>query len=220
MNDLIMDYHFASNVFRAKRPEFIAPTLEVFNEYSNHIKAQQGIFDVYPGTMTNTMIGDERLQNLSNTILEYAWHALNNQGYNMGYFNTFFISLWGQEHQRTSNMEYHLHGESSQISGFYFLEAPEHSTSVFFHDPRAVKVYSGLPERDMNQLTQATSMVNYTPEPGDLIMTNSWLPHSFSRNKSYLPVKFLHFNIGVMSNQQAEVSQPLSDKLPAPAIVV
>lgn len=220
MNDLIMDFHFASNVFRAKRPEFIASTLEVFDEYSNRVKTEQGIFDVLPGTMTHSMVGDERLHNLSNTILDYAWHALNNQGYNMDFFSTFFISLWGQEHQRTSSMEYHLHGENSQISGFYFLEAPERSSNIFFHDPRAVKVYAGLPERDLNQLTVATSMINYAPEPGDLIMTNSWLPHSFSRNRSYLPVKFLHFNIGVIANQQAPVCQTSNEKLPAPAIVV
>ena len=30
---------------------------------------------------------------------------------------------------------------------------------------------------------------------GDLFITNSWLPHSFTRNQSEQPFEFIHFNI-------------------------
>lgn len=221
MNDLIMDDLFPVNVFRVKKLEFVENTLRVFNEYTGKIQQEKGIFDIYPATMSQNMVGDERLAELSKTILEYAWQALNMQGYNMDMFFTYFTSLWGQEHQRTSSMDYHSHGQNSQISGFYFLEVPANSMRVLFHDPKPVKVYAGLPERRQENITSAASIVNYIPEAGDLILTNSWLAHSFTRNLSYAPVKFLHFNIGVgLKEQTNKLPENNSENLPPPPIVV
>ena len=63
---------------------------------------------------------------------------------------------------------------------------------------RAAKMYCALPERDTSNLTAASSMANYIPNAGDLFFANSWLPHSFPRNESKEPLKFIHFNINVI----------------------
>jgi len=42
-------------------------------------------------------------------------------------------------------------------------------------------------------------MVSFKPENGMLLFSNSWLPHSFTRNGSDKPFKFLHFNLGIMA---------------------
>jgi hypothetical protein len=36
------------------------------------------------------------------------------------------------------------------------------------------------------------------PEPGDLIFSNAWLEHSFTRNRSNLPFNFIHININIL----------------------
>jgi hypothetical protein len=95
-------------------------------------------------------------------------------------------------------MEHHIHGLDVQLCGFYFLDTPDDSSRVFFHDPRAVKVYAGLPERSSDVLTSAHNMVYYIPKPGDIFFTNAWLAHSFSRNASQQPFNFIHINVRVM----------------------
>jgi hypothetical protein len=45
------------------------------------------------------------------------------------------------------------------------------------------------------------------------MFTNSWLPHSFTKNPSKKPFKFIHFNVGVMPAPQQQ-QQPLQQQQP------
>lgn len=204
-NDLIMENIFPCSIFRIKRPDLLPGALEVFNESVEKIKNQHGVNQLYPVTHTENFFNDSRLSDLYGALLHYAWTALMSQGYDMKNFSTYFNALWGQEHQRGSSMEQHFH--SSAITGVFILEAPKNSMNIVFHDPKAVKIFAGLPETNANEITPASPLVYYTPEAGDIFLTNSWLPHSFSRNASFSPVKFLHFNIGTAYNQPAEGQQ-------------
>ena len=40
-------------------------------------------------------------------------------------------------------------------------------------------------------------MINFEPKVGQFMFTNAWLPHSFTKNNSEQPFKFIHFNLGV-----------------------
>jgi hypothetical protein len=66
-----------------------------------------------------------------------------------------------------------------------------------FHDPRPAKPMTSWAEQDAAQVTPASNMVHFTPKPGMLMFTNSWLPHSFSRHEAEEPIRFIHFNIGL-----------------------
>jgi hypothetical protein len=68
------------------------------------------------------------------------------------------------------------------------------------HDPNHAKRQISLPENDMNNLTLASTTVNFAQniKAGDFYFFNSWLPHSFAPNRSTKPFKFIHFNVGVM----------------------
>ena len=116
--------------------------------------------------------------------------------------------MWTQEHYKHSSMEQHVHGYGAQIVGFYFLEVPEGSSRVIFHDPRAGKVQNDLPERDPNNASIASRMINFEPKPGLLMLTNSWLAHSFTRHASDKPIKFVHFNLNV---QPANAASPAAE---------
>jgi hypothetical protein len=54
-----------------------------------------------------------------------------------------------------------------------------------------------LPQQDANQATLASTMINFKPEPGMLMIAPSWLPHSFGRNPVKAPFRFVHFNLAV-----------------------
>jgi hypothetical protein len=72
------------------------------------------------------------------------------------------------------------------------------------HDPRPGKVIVSLPAEDDSKITAASPMVMFTPEPGVLILTNSWLPHSFTRNQSDKPMRFVHMNLSVAIQETPE----------------
>ena len=193
-----VDYHFASTLHRAKEPQFLSTVKPVFDEYVQKIKNSnppQSL--VYPAILTELISTDERLREFVQYVSNISWDVLNSQGYNMDLFYTDASEMWGHHYPYTSNMEQHIHGQDVQLCGFYFIDTPPNSLSMYIHDPRAVKIHAGLPERQSKTLTSAHNKVYYTPEPGDLIFINSWLSHSFSRNQSQHPYNFLHINIRV-----------------------
>jgi hypothetical protein len=147
--------------------------------------------------MTESLLSDERLKEFASYIANTAWNILDSQGYNMDELNTFFTEMWCQEHYKHSGMDQHVHNFGSQIIGFYFIECPEKKSKVVFHDPRPGKVQIDLPQKNESEVTISSAMVNFEATPGTFMFTNAWLPHSFTRNESDEPVKFIHFNLTV-----------------------
>ena len=212
LDQFTVDNHFSSSVTRANVPEFLSTVKPVFEEYvkrSNTMNVDRN--PVYPGIMTELLSTDESMVPFVQYINNISWEILNHQGYNMDLFYTDASEMWGQYHPYSSNMEQHTHGGGVQLCGFYFIETPANSSKMFIHDPRSAKVQIGLPERQSDSITHAHSLINYTPEPGDLIFTNPWLSHSFSRNSSHLPYSFIHINVRVVNrdNYETNVSGPI-----------
>lgn len=200
--------HFACPVYIIDRPDFLAAVQEVSEESLKTAHAQHQVNDIYPAMMTGTFHNDPRVKAFAEYVAMTAWNILDDQGYAMQHFNTFFESMWTQEHHKQSSMEQHIHGGGVQIVGFYFLEVPEGSSRVVFHDPRPGKVMGDLPQKDTSQATPASQMINFEAKPGRLIFSNAWLPHSFTRHAGEAPLKFIHFNLGVMyANTQGQTCQ-------------
>ena len=138
---------------------------------------------------------DARLGEFMRYVSQTGWNILDSQGYAMDNFNTFISELWVHDYKKYGDMAQHVHSNPAQLVGMYFLEVPEKSNSFIIHDPRPGKVMTNLPEKDMNAVTSGSSMINFTPKPGYLYFTNSWLPHSFSKNLSNSSFKMVHFSI-------------------------
>jgi uncharacterized protein (TIGR02466 family) len=207
-SELIVEQFFSSAVFRMHRPDFLHTIRPLFNEYVDSVRGEivdKKEYKIYPAIMTRNMHQDERLDAFVAFIGNLSWTILDGQGYNMDMYYTKIQDMWGQNHQQASGMDHHIHGVGSVLSGFYFIDVPETSSQVTFHDPRSAKIYSGLPERNINNLTPACNMINFTPKAGDLIIANSWLPHSFLRNFNTSAFNFLHFNIEVVPNTNMDI---------------
>lgn len=194
--------YFASSVYELKKPIFLESVNSVSNAYLEKDKIFSSELDkIHPVRMTEHYFNDHRIKDFSNYVVQTSWNILKNQGYAMQDKQTFFLEMWTQEHHKTSDMQQHIHGNNAQIVAFYFLNTPKDSSKLVFHDSRLAKIISNLPEENVNNATNASTMVNFTPEAGTLFLTNSYIPHSFSRNKSEEPLRFVHMSIGVSNIQ-------------------
>jgi uncharacterized protein (TIGR02466 family) len=199
---LNQEAHFASVIYSIKRPDLLIEVGSAVNELLERVKAAKPINEVYPVYMTETLSGNANTAKLEQFIAESAWAILNDQGYMMDAFETFVSEFWAQEHHKHSGMEQHVHPYGVMLSGFYFLKTPEQGCMVELHDPRPGKVQASLPPRDLSKVTQANNSLLIKPEPGLMVFTNAWLPHSFTRNASDEPATFIHFNVSVRTAQQ------------------
>lgn len=196
-NELQNFFYFPCSVHVVERPEFLDVVGQVSEEYLEIAHQKNKIDEIYPVYMTDNYFNDSRLDGFCEFIGSTAWDILNNQGYKMENFLTTFTEMWTQEHYKHSSMDAHTHGNGSQIVGFYFLETPDNSSHVVFHDPRAGKTQTDLPESKIENVSLASRMINFKPKPGLMVFTNSWLAHSFTRHAADKPIKFVHFNLTV-----------------------
>jgi uncharacterized protein (TIGR02466 family) len=201
-------YHFPCPIYIIERPDFLEVVNSVSEEALDVQRKENDLNEIYPLYMTGNYYGDARLTKFTEFVGATAWNILSEQGYAMQDKAVSFTEMWTQEHHKHSAMDAHVHGFGSQIVGFYFLETPEDSSRVVFHDPRSAKVQIDLPEQDMNMATPASKMINFEPKAGMMIFANSWLSHSFTRHASNKPIKFVHFNLTVIHQPQACAMPP------------
>ena len=199
-NQLGVAYHFPCPIYLIEKPEFVESVSEVSEESLS--KKRGNVDDIYPVLMSDNFYDDSRVAPFAEFVGQTAWNILSEQGYAMDGYLVQFSEMWTQEHHKHSLMEQHIHGHGAQIVGFYFLEVPEGSSRVVFHDPRASKLPIDLPETDMTKASIASKMINFEPKPGLLIFANAWLAHSFTRHAAETPIKFVHFNLNVQTAQQ------------------
>ena len=50
-------------------------------------------------------------------------------------------------------------------------------------------------------MTDAISTIQYKPEPGDMVIFNGYLPHSFVVDSGKIPFRFIHFNLQAFPKQ-------------------
>jgi uncharacterized protein (TIGR02466 family) len=194
-------YYFPSAVYSAAKPEFLEAVNEVAAEALKAINRE--VHEIYPMSNTDNFASDPRIADFVQYIGQNGWSILQGQGYAMENIEILVESVWAQEHRKHSLMEQHIHGNGAQLVGFYFLDTPDDCSRAMFHDPRAGKVQINMPEHNMGNATPASDMINFAPEPGMLLISNAWLPHSFGRHGSNKPLRFVHFNLGVRYVQSA-----------------
>jgi hypothetical protein len=204
-NQLDVFNYFPSTVYSIKKPNFLDLVKTVSSEaLAKRRKDQPKLDPIYPVYQTENLFGDPRLSEFTNYIGATAWNILQSQGYEMSNKAVHFLEMWCQEHHRHSSMDEHVHGHTAQLIGFYFIDVPKDGQRVVISDPRAGKKQINLPETNMSNVTYASNSVNFVPEPGSLFFANAWLPHSFTRNASAKPMRFIHFTIGVHQVQQPQ----------------
>jgi uncharacterized protein (TIGR02466 family) len=190
-------FYFSSGIYSIIDTQFLTLIRQVSKIYLDDAKKKLKLDKTYPVMQGNNMNSDPKVQPFAQFVVDVAYQILASQGYNMTNLKMVYNEMWAQEHNTGSGHEQHIHGMGNQISGFYFFDVPKDGPKIVFHDPRPAKVYANLPETDSTQATLASDMINYTPEPGMFIFTNSWLPHTIQRNPAKQPIRLIHFNLAV-----------------------
>ncbi len=196
-NEISEGFHFVSAIYNINAPQFLDAATQVANTAITDTERQQKQKDLYPAAMSAHLGEDERLKGLSEFLLGYATKILAAQGYNMASVVPVINEFWLQEHFIYSSMDQHVHDRGAQINAFFVIDNAENGCKFCIHDPRPGKVQAGLEQADFNTVTYASNQVFFELKPGTCVLTNSWLPHSFTRNGSNKPTRFFHINIGV-----------------------
>lgn len=205
-------HYFATPIYITQQPQFLDTVRAIAADSLKKVHGKKKPDKIYPVLMSGNMLEDERIAPFAEFVGSTAWNILASQGFAMDGFSTTFTELWCQEHYQTSSMDYHAHPGGNFIVGFYFLDVPEGAPPAVIHDPRPSRVMMSLPEADPTQATLASTMINFRPQPGMMMFAPAWLAHSFGRNASKEPFRFVHFNLTVQ--QTAPVMGP------APAEVI
>ena len=207
MADKLTETHyFVTPIYSVQKPEFLDIVKAVSDRHLEASrKRKKG--KRYLNVMTASYMADKAIQPFTQYVSQTAWNILAAQGVAMEPLVTYFTEMWTQEHNTMSSMETHVHGRGAQITGFYFLDVPKGGCKLVIHDPRPGKVISSLPEADNKKITMSSHHVVFTPQPGTLILQNAWVPHSFTRNHSKEPVRFVHMNLSVAVNPEYSPSE-------------
>jgi hypothetical protein len=199
--------YFPTLIYQIKKPEFLEAVGKVAENALVDVRKNQPLNEIYPVHITGNLFDNPEILEFQYYVGGTAINLLNEQGYNLVGVEPYFSEMFCQEHFKHSAMEQHVHGSGSQIVGFYFLETPENCSKVVFHDPRISKQMISWNEKDVSQATFASNAINFTPTSGLLMFTNAWLSHSFSRHENDLPIKFIHFNIGLRPSPMVEFNK-------------
>lgn len=204
MDKLEEAHYFASPVYTVLKPDFLDAVRTVSSRYEEASREHKTNPEV-PHLMTATYSHEPELEAFSQYVSQTAWNILASQGYAMDKLVTYFTEMWTQEHGHLSSMETHVHGHGVQLSAFYFIDVPKDSCKLVIHDPRPGKVIINLPEKNAHDITMGSHQIVFTPQPGGLIFANAWLPHSFTKNMSHEPMRFVHMNMAVAVAPEPEV---------------
>jgi uncharacterized protein (TIGR02466 family) len=196
-------HYFATPVYITQQPQFLDVVKAIAADSITQVHGDKKLDKIHPVRMSGNMLEDERIAPFAEFIANTAWNVLASQGFAMEGFSTSFTELWCQEHFQTSSMDYHAHAGGNFIVGFYFLDVPEGAPPVVIHDPRPGRVMLSLPEANPSQATLASTMINFKPQPGMMMFAPAWLAHSFGRNASKKPFRFVHFNLTVQQTAPA-----------------
>jgi hypothetical protein len=185
---------FPTVIYKTKANEFI----ETLRESGlNAMAKEKTLHELYPLNMSGDMLNDENNKEFAQYVIQTSFNILVDQGYYMENRQTTYQSMWMQEHHKTSGMEEHIHNDGCFLNAFYFVDVPEDSSFLVFHDPRPAKVQIDIPQKDEQNIYPCSSKVFMKIEAGDIVFCNSWIPHSFTRHGNDEPLRFIHINIGL-----------------------
>jgi uncharacterized protein (TIGR02466 family) len=145
--------------------------------------------------------GEPGLKELEKYIGATAWNLLDEWGYKMEDYTTFFTEFWVQEFAKQGGGHHstHVHWDN-HISGFYFLKCSEKTSYPIFHDPRAGAMMTKLPQKDGFKVSPMSDQIHIKPKPGTLIFFPAYVPHEFAVDMGVEPFRFIHFNLQAVRN--------------------
>ena len=219
------NWYFSTPVYTIDKPEWLSSAIKATDKYIKEaeknlqpeIKERKKILGnkdylkvkdhgvSYHSTPLN---GDPGLKELESYIGATSWNLLDEWGYKMEDYTTFFTEFWVQEFAKQGGGHHstHVHWDN-HISGFYFLKCSDKTSYPVFHDPRAGAMMTKLPQKDGNKISPMSDSLHIKPKPGTLVFFPAYVPHEFAVDMGVEPFRFIHFNLQAVRNIIVEVAR-------------
>ena len=181
--------YFPAQVNRDERPDFL-DDLKIVHE--------QAIKEVWnenmPMLQSGSLVQHPSLTDFKNYLLLASVNILQEQGYDTGKYDFYLQELWAQEIKRSGGTAAHIH-KNSQICGWVFIDVPENSAYVVYHDTRINKNVLELDYLQENdQILNATGLISFSNLlEGTALFNNSWMSHQIVAGASEEPTRCFHF---------------------------
>ena len=108
--------------------------------------------------------------------------------------------MWAVVNGPGSSNRLHNH-PFNYLSGVFYLQVPEDSGSLIFHDPRPQSEVLSPPKKQGENLHTA-HRVTWVPKQNDLLIFPSWLQHEVEINNSQEERIVISFNIELKRNNK------------------
>ena len=144
---------------------------------------------------STSLIEDPAFKELQGYIGATSQNLLMEIGDDLTNYSVFTTEMWVQEFAKKGGGHHTLHTHwNGHISGFYFLKASEKTSLPLFEDPRPGNLMNSLPEKNKENVTYASTAINYKVEPGSMLFFPSYMPHQYIVDMGYDPFRFIHWN--------------------------
>jgi uncharacterized protein (TIGR02466 family) len=182
--------YFPAIVYRDERPDLIERILPTCLEHLGRVRDQASLM-----CQSAFLAHEPALRELSDYLLVSAVEILREQGYAVERYDFHISGLWAQEVKKGAGTNVHVH-KNSQISGWFFMDVPEHGAYPVYHDTRTNKAMVELDFVQGEEVENATSMINFNNmQSGSVLFANSWMQHQLVGGSSDDPTRCIHFII-------------------------
>ena len=183
------DLNKASDSYIEESKKLLKPTIDKRNKKFGNIGDMGHVFH------SKSLIGDPAFKELQDYIGATSHNLLTEMGYDIKEYAVFTTEMWVQEFAKKGGGHHTLHTHwNGHISGFYFLKASEKTSLPLFEDPRPGNLMNSLPEKNKENVTYASTAINYKVEPGSMLFFPSYMPHQYVVDMGYDPFRFIHWN--------------------------
>lgn len=191
-----LDNWFPSTIGRSHHPEWLNPMISLFDEIF-HAPDKNLNSDFYHNGETTygtrSLTDDPKFKPFLDFIQQQAKDFLNVQGYDANRV-PWKPYLFANSFLEGSNHPKHLHSQCT-ISGIYYLKTPPGSSNIIFHPNRPFKDFFDYMFFIKENTWYSMPTVQYTPQPGMLLLWPAWLYHEVPPNSSTEPRTSLVFNL-------------------------
>ena len=183
---------FPTVISWGKHPELAEQMFPLAKEYLDKTELQTDALE-YTSTYNsdNGLEQYDEFKTFADFILGKGYEYLERCGYDSSKI-PLSIKIFASEMKFGDSHSLHVH-PNSLLSGVFYLTAPEGSSPILFSDTRIIKSMISLPVKDYNVITERSLPV--FPEPGLLLLWESWVSHSVPKNKSESGRVTLVFNL-------------------------
>ena len=101
--------------------------------------------------------------------------------------------MWAVVNGPGSSNRLHSHPYNN-MSGVFYLQVPEDSGALVFHDPRPQSEVLAPPKKPGENI-HTSSRVSWKPKQNDILFFPSWLTHEVEKNNSQEERIVISFNI-------------------------